>query len=132
MTAPSGPARRPWRALMWLSVVLAAMGLVDWIRTVQGAPAAAARTGLGLFLGGLAMAAWFGIRGARQATESRALEARSTARLMLLAELGRHDDETLERIARSPGPAAEAARMLLQGRHLGNPAGGPRPQPPGS
>lgn len=123
MTSEIVPQRRPWRAFMWLSVLLAAVGLVDWIRTMQGGPTADSRTGLGLFVGGLAMAAWFGIRGARQTTESQAAEARSTARLMLLAELGRHDDATLERIAKTPGPAAEAARMILQGRHLGNPAG---------
>jgi hypothetical protein len=49
--------------------------------------------------------------------------------MLLLAQLGQQDDAALERIAASRGPAADAAVMILRGRHLGNPAGIPKRSP---
>jgi len=129
MTTTLPQQRRSWRGLMWLAVALAAMGLVALLRTPRGGTGADLLPGLGLFAGGLVLAGWVGIRGARQTARDRAAEGRNAAQVMLVAELGRHDDATLERITRSSGPAADAARMILQGRHLGNPSGNLRHPP---
>ncbi len=114
------------RALMWLFVILAVAWLVVAVRAARVGDTAVMASG---FLGTallLGVAAWIGIRGARLKARQQAAQARHAASMILLAELGRHDDATLERIAASSGPAAEAALMILQGRHLGNPAGSPR------
>lgn len=127
MSLPPPPPARPWRALMWLGVILAALGLWALFTTGRRGTAGDLRSAIGLVIGGVALAGWVGVRGARQHARARAAEAAQAARVLLVAELGRHDDATLQRIAASSGPAADAARMLLQGRHLGNPAGRPRP-----
>lgn len=114
------------RALMWLLVLLAIAWLVVAVRAARLGETGAMASG---FLGAtslLMVAAWIGIQGARLKARQQAAQARHAARVLLLAELGRHDDPTLERIAAASGPAAEAALMILQGRHLGNPAGKPR------
>lgn len=120
------------RALMWLLVILATAWLVVAIRAAQLGDTGVMASG---FLGTallLMVAAWIGIRGARLSARHQAAQARHAATMILVAELGRHDDATLERIAASSGPAAEAALMILQGRHLGNPAGRPRHTSPES
>lgn len=114
------------RALMWLFVILAIAWLVVAVRAAQLGEIGVMGSG---FLGTaalLGLATWIGIRGARLKARQQAAQARHSARMILVAELGKHDDTTLERIASSSGPAAEAALMILQGRHLGNPAGSPR------
>jgi hypothetical protein len=115
---------------MWLLVFLAGAWLVLGIRaarlgmTREMATAFAGATGL------LLLAGFLGVRGARTRRQAQEARARHAARLLLVAELGKHDDTTLERIARSGGPAADAAMMILQGRHMGNPAGGPKLRTP--
>jgi hypothetical protein len=52
--------------------------------------------------------------------------------MLLMAQLGEQDDVTLERIAGTGGSTADVARTILQGRHLGNPAGRPRHTSPES
>ncbi|MFN2316876.1 MAG: hypothetical protein ABR551_13720 [Gemmatimonadales bacterium] len=126
------PNPRLSRALMWLFVILAIAWLVVAIRAARVGDSGVMASG---FLGTallLVVAAWIGIRGARLRARQQAAQARHAARMILMAELGRHDDATLERIASSSGPAAEAALMILQGRHLGNPAGSPKHSAPGS
>ncbi|MCL4865260.1 MAG: hypothetical protein KJZ47_05150 [Gemmatimonadales bacterium] len=124
--------RTLWRAAMWLLVGLATYWLVVTLRAVQ----AGERDGLasGLVWAGtcLALAGWIGIRNVRERTQAQESSTGSAAQMLLLAELGRQDDATLERMARAPGPASEAARMILQGRHLGNPGGTQRHPPPES
>lgn len=120
------------RSVMWLLVILATAWMILAVRAAQVGETgdmATAFIGAGLLL---AVAGWLGLQGARDRQRVRDAEARHAARMLLVAELGRHDDETLERIARKGGPAADAARMILQGRHLGNPAGSPRHSPPGT
>jgi hypothetical protein len=121
MTSP-----RLSRALMWLFVILAIAWVVVAVRAAQLGDTGVMASG---FLGAAALlllAAWIGIRGVRRTARQQAAQARHAASMILVAELGKHDDATLERIASSSGPAAEAALMILQGRHLGNPAGSPK------
>lgn len=127
MSAPS-QGRRPARAAMWLLVVLATY----WLYTALGAARAGSsgNVGVSLALSGLclALAGWIGMRAARERLRVQEGKAAQAARMMLIAQLGRQDDATLERLSGGSGSSAEAARMILQGRHLGNPAGGPRPR----
>jgi len=124
--------RNLWRTAMWLLVALATYWLVVTLRAVQ----AGEREGLasGLIWSGtcIALAGWIGIRSVRERTRAQESSTGSATHLLLLAELGRQDDATLERMASSPGAAGDAARMILQGRHLGNPGGSPRHNPPES
>lgn len=123
---------RPWRALMWLFVLLALAWLVVAIRAARLGETGVMASGFAGTTVLLFVAAWVGIRGARVKARQQAAQARHAARMILVAELGRHDDATLQRIAASSGPASEAALMILQGRHLGNPAGSRRHPPPES
>ncbi|MDZ4674119.1 MAG: hypothetical protein SGI84_06670, partial [Gemmatimonadota bacterium] len=85
--------------------------------------------GLSLALSGISLtvAGLIGVRAARQRLKNQAVSAAQAAQMMLIAQLGQQDDATLERLTRSGGASAESARMILQGRHLGNPAGRTRP-----
>lgn len=120
------PTAGLWRALMWLCVVLAGAWLVLAVRAGQLGDGRTLAVGLIGATGLLIVAVTIGLRAARRRAREQAAAAAHTASMLLVAELGRHDDATLERIAAGGGPAADAARMILQGRHLGNPAGGPR------
>ncbi len=117
------PARRfsdaaqQYRQVMWLMVLLGLLGF--------GLAFLAARTGgdralggLGILLGliGTAAGAWSGLRARRQAIADRELESRRGMIVLLAAQLGAKDDAALERLAAGSGMAADAARLILQGR----------------
>ena len=108
--APPAPAASsPWRALLWSSALLALLSL--------GIVVLASRNGersmLQAALAGFAVAGTRHVRAVRALREARSLQA---AQLMLLTQLASQDDAALERMARSSGPAGEAARELLRGR----------------
>lgn len=123
--APRG--RSPARAAMWLLVAVATYGLYSAVRAAQAGQGE--DVGLQLAVSGLciALAGWIGMRTARERLRVQEKSAAQEAQMMVIAQLGQQDDATLERMARSGGATADAARMILQGRHLGNPAGRPRP-----
>lgn len=123
------PHPRLLRALMWLLVLLAAGWVVLAVRAARLGETREMATGFAGAAGLLLLAGWLGVQGARERRRSQDRQARQAARMLLMAELGKHDDATLDRIAASNGPAADAARMILQGRHLGNPAGSARHRP---
>jgi hypothetical protein len=116
---------------MWLLVGLSGFWLVQALRAGQADPAGLAR---GLVMAGISLllAGWLGVRAARHRAREHAAAGRTAARMLLLAQLGQQDDAALERIAASRGPAADAAVMILRGRHLGNPAGSPKRSSPES
>lgn len=113
---------------MWLLVGLSGFWLVQGLRAGRADPGGLAR---GLVMGAisLGLAGWLGVRAARERARVNAAAAANAAHMLLLAQLGQQDDAALERIAASRGPAAEAAVMILRGRHLGNPAGVPKRSP---
>ena len=96
---------------------------------------ASARNWISGELGSLAMfllpltilaACWSGLTTRARTLADREMESGRAMIVAIAAWLGRQDDATLEQIARSGGPAAESARMILQGRkrrpqHRGTP-----------
>jgi len=62
------------------------------------------------------VAGWLGLKGARRAREDREMQSRRDMIVLLAVQLGKQDDETLERVAGKGGSAGEAARLILQGR----------------
>lgn len=111
------------RTLTWLLMASGAYWFVVAVRASRPGSEGSALTGV--ILAGLSVTLACGL-GVARARARRRTQDRSTSQatqMLLVAQLGRQDDATLERIARTGGPAGEAATMILQGRHLGNPAG---------
>ena len=110
------PNVRGYRAGMWLLFLLGMVNLIIAIRGLKRGAASGGILGLGIFFACVGLGGWLGLLGARKVRRSRDQQSRSDAILLLVSELGRHDDDTLNRIARQGGPAGEAALMVLQGR----------------
>ena len=104
------------RGLMWLCFGVAALNLLGAIGQAHNGAGGAGATALLIFFCSIALAGLFGWMRARRLNVGRDQQSRSDAILLLVAELGRHDDATLDRIARQGGPAGEAAGMVMQGR----------------
>ncbi len=66
-------------------------------------------------------ALWCGARGHRRALEDRERASRQAMVIALATQLGRQENEALERLARSGGPAGDAARLILKGRRSPHP-----------
>ena len=62
------------------------------------------------------VAFFFGLRAHRRALTDQEMSSERTMIVLLAAELGNKDDETLESITRRGGPAADAASLILKGR----------------
>ena len=102
---------------MWVLVVVGLVNLGIAVRGALGGKAVQSGVlGLVIFFLCMAMGAWFGLAGARLVQEERDRQNRQQMIIMMATELGRHDDETLRRIAGKGGPAGEAAGLLLKGR----------------
>jgi len=111
------PSVRGYRLGMWLLFLIGMVNLVVAVRGVrQGSNGMAGAFALLVFFLCIAGGAWLGLLGGRILRRARDQQSRTDAILLLVSELGRQDDDTLNRIARQGGPAAEAARMVLQGR----------------
>ena len=128
----SSPARRLTRLAMWALVALATYWLVVTLRAAQAGETEGLASGLIWSGACIALAGWLGIRSASGRNRAQESAVAREAQMVLIAELGKQDDATLERMAGKPGPAGDAARTILQGRHLGNPAGSPRHSKPES
>ena len=112
----AGAPRGGYRAAMWLCFAVGLLNLWTAVRSARSGHASAGGTALVLFFVCLAAGAWFGWRRAVLIRAAQEQQSRGDAILLLVAELGRHEDTTLERIARQGGPAGEAAAMVIQGR----------------
>jgi hypothetical protein len=102
---------------MWLLFMIGMVNLVVAMRGLRregGAQAGIA--GLLIFFICIAIGGWLGLLGARIMRQARDQQSRTDAILLLVSELGRHDEVTLNRIGRQGGPAGEAALLVLQGR----------------
>jgi hypothetical protein len=102
---------------MWVLVVVGFVNLGIALRGAMGGKALQSGVlGLVIFFLCMALGAWFGLAGASRVREERDRQNRKDVIILMATELRRHDDETLKRILRQGGPAAEAAALLLQGR----------------
>ena len=110
-------AAQEYRRWMWLALLLGIAGFVVGVGAIRGRVAPSLGT-LGFIagLGALGLAAWFGLQVRARTLADREREASGTLTVMLAAQLRDHDEATLESMARRGGPAAEAARLILQGR----------------
>ena len=106
-----------YRQAMW---VFGAIGLVALFVAFLGAkgvlPRLAGVFGIGVGAAMVTLSGWFGIRTRQQALRDQEIAARRSMLVMMAAQLGHQDDDTLAQIARKGGPAGEAARMILDGR----------------
>ena len=106
-----------YRVLMWVLLVLAILalglafaGLRSWF------PRSTVPFSMLIFSGAVLGSSWFGLQGHRRALADRERASRSAMMLVIAAQLGRQETPMLEKIAAKGGPAAEAARMILDGR----------------
>jgi hypothetical protein len=95
-------------ALLGLGLALA--GLKGWVAK-DAVPSA-----LLLFAGAMIGAGWFGLKGHRRVRADRERASGQFMIMTMAAQLGKQDEETLRRIAGKGGPAAEAARLIMEGR----------------
>ncbi len=115
--SPLSETMRQYRLIMWLLVGAGLIGLFEAVRGSRtGAPSAVGLLGAIGFVASMTLAAWFGLKGIREGLSEREAQSRHTIQMMLIAELGKHDDDTLKNIAGKTGPASDAARLILQGR----------------
>jgi carbon starvation protein CstA len=69
-----------------------------------------------LFAAATCGAGWLGIKGHRRALADRERASGQFMIVAIAAQLGKQDEETLRKIAAKGGPAAAAAKMILDGR----------------
>ena len=106
-------ARNGMRVLIGLALFalgLAFAGLRGWVAR-ETVPSS-----LLLFAGATLGAGWFAVRGHRRALADRERASGQFMILAIAAQLGKQDEETLQKIAGRGGPAAEAARLIMEGR----------------
>ncbi|MEO8030514.1 MAG: hypothetical protein ABI765_06680 [Gemmatimonadota bacterium] len=105
-----------YRAGMWLLFALGLLNLWVALQSARSGSKSGGLTALAIFFLCIAAGGWLGLLRARQFRRAREQQSRGDAILLLVTELKRHDEATLDRIARQGGPAGEAAVMVLQGR----------------
>lgn len=110
-------AAREYRSAMWMLVAVAVISYAVGIAGVKGnVPRLAGLLGLSLGVATTAVAFFFGLRAHSRALADQDISSRRNMIVLLAAELGSKDDETLASIARRGGPAGEAATLILKGR----------------
>jgi len=110
-------AAREYRSAMWLLAAIAIVAYAVSYAGVNGAvPRLVGLVGLSIGLATTGVAFLFGLRAHRRALADQATSSERTMIVLLAAQLGNKDDETLETITRRGGPAADAAALILQGR----------------
>lgn len=108
---------RALRLAMWGVLGLAlALGAVGFAAYKGWVPHEAGASALWLSVAAALGACWLGYRARQRAFADRERESGRAMILLVAAQLGRQDDEALERMVRSGGPAAESAAMVLEGR----------------
>lgn len=106
-----------YRRLMWALGVLGLLALGVAVLAARGhAPRGAGMFGLMIGLVAVLLSGWFGWRAREQALHDQEIVARRSMIVLLAAQLGHQDDATLARLATQPGPAGEAAALILKGR----------------
>lgn len=106
-----------YRQAMWISGVVGIAALiVAWLGARGSLPRMASVVGIGVSAAAISLTAWFGIRTRGQALKDQEIAARRSLIVMLTAQLGHQDDETLGKVAKKGGAAGEAARLILKGR----------------
>ncbi len=105
-----------YRAGMWLLFALGLLNLWVALQTARSGSKSGGLTALAIFFFCIAAGGWLGLLRARQFRRTREQQSRGDAILLLVTELTRHDEATLDRIARQGGPAGEAALIVLEGR----------------
>jgi len=114
---PLSEAARELRATTRFTVLLAAILLLATFAAAKGwLPPEIGAIVLPLFVASVLFAVWFGIKTHKRALADREMESGRAMIVALVAQLGRQDDASLERIRSKGGPAGEAAGMILQGR----------------
>ncbi len=110
-------AAREYRSAMWMLAGVAVVSYAIGIAGVRGTvPRIAGLSGLSLGVATTVVAFFFGLRAHRRALADQELSSRRSMIVLLAAELGSKDDETLDSIVRRGGPAGEAATLILKGR----------------
>jgi hypothetical protein len=110
-------AAREYRSAMWILAGVAAAGYAVGLAGVRGnVPRLAGLLGLSLGVAATVVAFFFGLRAHNRALTDQEISSRRSMIVLLAAELGNKDDETLASIVRRGGPAADAARLILKGR----------------
>ena len=115
--APMSEGARSLRTVSWVVLVLGlvVLGMI-WMAVRGVLPRESMGSLLTIFFGLMAGATLLGLKSRRQAVADRERESRSAMIILIAAQLGRQDDDTLARIVAKGGPAGEAAAMVLAGR----------------
>lgn len=114
---PLSDAAREYRSAMWLLAGVAILAYAVGYAGVRGAvPRLAGLVGLSIGVATTVVAFFFGLRAHRRALTDQEMSSQRTMIVLLAAELGNKDDDTLESIARRGGPAGDAAALILKGR----------------
>lgn len=115
--SPLSESARDYRSATRVLVVVSALmaggvlaAIKRWIPAELGGPFA------GLFAGAALGTLWMGSKAHKRALEDREKEGSRFMIVSIAAQLGKQDDESLERIKARGGPAGEAAAMILVGR----------------
>ena len=105
------------RGLVWLTAFAAALGLIIAAAGLRGQlPGEFILIGFGTFALSLGMVAFVGWKTREEMLERRDRSGQGQLLVMLAARLRDEDTATLEAMTRRPGPEAEAAALILQGR----------------
>jgi hypothetical protein len=105
------------RLMMWALLVVAILalglafaGLRAWF------PRRSVPFSMMMFTGAVLGALWYGLRGHQRAVADGERASQSAMIMVIAAQLARQETPTLEKIASKGGPAAAAAKMILDGR----------------
>lgn len=115
--APVSEGARSLRTMSWvvLALGLLVLGMI-WMAVRGALPRGSMGSLLTIFFALMAGATLLGLKSRRLAVADRERESRSAMIILIAAQLGRQDDDTLARIVAKGGPAGEAAAMVLAGR----------------
>lgn len=114
---PLSDAAREYRSAMWLLTALAVIAYAVGVAGVRGTvPRLAGLVGFSFGVATTVVAAFFGLQAHRRALADQELSSRRSMIVLLAAQLGNKDDQSLESIAGRGGPAADAAQLILKGR----------------
>ncbi len=115
--APVSEGARSLRTMSWVVLALGLVVLALIVTAIKGIlPRETLGSLLMIFLALMAGATFLGLKSQRQAVADRERESRGAMIILIAAQLGRQDDDSLTRIAAKGGPAAEAAAMVLAAR----------------
>ena len=120
LTDMASTQAQQYRGLLWL---FTGAGLLCFWPIFEGARGRIPPT-MGLLSGGIAVlcfmtGAWFGWKGAKLRIAERERKADAVALIMMAATLKDREESELRAVIAKGGPAAEAARLVLERRKTG-------------